>query len=195
MGVPVDQVGIVDHGARFKRRATLSKEAARKELAIDPDVFLYLCIGFIQPHKGFDRAATALSRIEGKHLRLAIVGEVRVPTPDHKLYVDLLRWLTREDKRIELREGYVSDDQFDTWILAADVVVLPYRYIWSSSVVERAELYDRPVIATDVGGLGSQVGKQGTVSSGPADFVRAMASYAGAPLRQFGALASRLHSG
>ena len=43
------------------------------------------------------------------------------------------------------------------FIVAADTVVLPYRHIWSSSVAERAAMFDRPVIATKVGGLADQL--------------------------------------
>ena len=38
----------------------------------------------------------------------------------------------------------------------ADTLVLPYREIWSSGVMERAKLFNRVVIAADVGGLGDQ---------------------------------------
>jgi hypothetical protein len=61
-----------------------------------------------------------------------------------------------------VHEQYVSDEEFDRWIVAADVVVLPYRHIWSSGVIERAALYDRAVIASRVGGLDAQA-RQGTV--------------------------------
>src|SRR3546814_3813969 len=54
------------------------------------------------------------------------------------------------------RPGYVSDEEFDRWLVAADCLVLPYREIWSSSVIERAGIYGVPVIATDVGGLAAQ---------------------------------------
>ena len=40
------------------------------------------------------------------------------------------------------------------------VVVLPYRNIWSSGVLERALLYDRRVIATAVGGLSHQAAER-----------------------------------
>jgi hypothetical protein len=56
----------------------------------------------------------------------------------------------------QLHNQYVSDEQFDRWLVASDVVVLPYRNIWSSGVLERALLYDRKVIATAVGGLSHQ---------------------------------------
>ena len=50
----------------------------------------------------------------------------------------------------------MSDERFDDWLVAADVLVLPYRHIWSSGVLQRAAMYGTPVIATRVGGLDEQ---------------------------------------
>ena len=72
------------------------------------------------------------------------------------------------------RPGFVSDDEFDAWLVAADVVVLPYRRIWSSGVLERAALYDRPVIATSVGGLPEQARANTVVVDDDDGLVRAM---------------------
>jgi hypothetical protein len=63
-----------------------------------------------------------------------------------------------------LVEGFMSDEMFDRWIVAADVVVLPYRNIWSSGVLERAQLYNVPAIVTDVGGLRHQVADRSGVA-------------------------------
>ena len=56
----------------------------------------------------------------------------------------------------ELRFGYLSDEDFDRWIVASDALVLPYRDGWSSNVMERGILYDRPVIMSNVGGMSEQ---------------------------------------
>jgi hypothetical protein len=82
---------------------------------------------------------------------------------------------------VELRIEYVSDERFDTWLVAADVVVLPYRYIWSSGVLERARLYDRPVIASDVGGLRDQGYSQVVWVSSDEELAVAMHQAAGHP--------------
>lgn len=171
---------VIDHGAGFTRHSQATRSEARASLGVRADSFLYLCAGFIQPHKGFDRAARALGCIKGDDLRLAIVGEMRVWTPEHQAYLDLLGSLAAADPRVTLHDGYVSDETFDRWIIASDVVVLPYRHIWSSGVAERAALYGRPVIATNVGGLAEQVGSSSSVVSGREEFVRAMAEAAGA---------------
>ena len=177
--VPAARLEILDHGASFRRRTAASRAEARQSLGIDDRAFTFLCAGFLQPHKGFDRAAAAMRAFEDKHLRLDIVGEVRVWTREHKEYVDLLRMQAESDKRVHVHEGYVSDEEFDRWIVASDVVVLPYREIWSSGVAERAALYERPVIVTDVGGLADQVEPPSRVVHDEAGLVTAMSEMAG----------------
>jgi hypothetical protein len=75
---------------------------------------------------------------------------------------------------VTVRPAFVSDDEFDAWLVAADVVVLPYRRIWSSGVLERAALYERPVIATSVGGLPEQARANTVVVDDDDGLVRAM---------------------
>jgi glycosyltransferase involved in cell wall biosynthesis len=155
------RVDVADHGGSFVRRTTLDRADARRRLGIDPDAFVFLSIGFIQPHKGFDRAIEAFAALHEAGLgapraRLDIVGSVRVEEPDYVSHLDRLRELAAATPGVTIHSGYVSDELFDVWLVAADLVVLPYRRIWSSGVLERAELYDRRVVATRVGGLADQ---------------------------------------
>jgi glycosyltransferase involved in cell wall biosynthesis len=155
-GVPRSRIKVTVHGESFQRLTRLDREAARRSLDLPADAVVYLAIGFIQPHKGFDRAIRAFAGLDPAQHRLAIVGSVRVEEPEYVAHLDELRALAGSTPGVDLRVGYVSDELFDRWVVASDVVVLPYRSIWSSSVMERAQLYDRPVIATAVGGLGDQ---------------------------------------
>lgn len=154
-GVDRTRVVVTAHGADFVRRVQATRDEARTALGIPTDEFMFLGIGFIQPHKGFDRAVAAFRGMPAGH-RVDIVGSVRVEEPAFVRHVDELRELCDQTPGAHLHAGYLSDDDFDRWIVAADVVVLPYRSIWSSGVLERALLYDRPVIATRVGGLDAQ---------------------------------------
>jgi hypothetical protein len=123
---------------------------------VEPDSTVFLCIGFIQEHKGFDRAVRAFAGMGTQGARLDIVGSTRLEEPDFVAHLNELDRLCAATPEAHLHEGYVSDELFDRWIIASDVVVLPYRHIWSSGVLERAALYERPVIATRVGGLAEQ---------------------------------------
>ncbi|HXH57672.1 glycosyltransferase family 4 protein [Iamia sp.] len=156
-GMPVDRVRLVDHGADFTARTTADRERARSSLGIDGDEHVFLCIGFVQPHKGFDRAARAFAGLGSRGARLDIVGSARVTDQATRDHVTELRAIAAREPGVALHLGFVSDEMFDRWIVASDTVVLPYRHIWSSSVAERAALLDRPVIATRVGGLAHQV--------------------------------------
>jgi glycosyltransferase involved in cell wall biosynthesis len=159
-GVPLDRISVAEHGESFVRRTTATKQEARTRLGLPHDEFVFLSIGFVQPHKGFDRAVRAFARLgrgdHGRSRRLEVVGSVRLDDPHHLGYVEELRDLVAATPGVNMHEGYVGDEMFDLWIVAADALVLPYRFIWSSGVIERAHLYDRPVIASRVGGLADQ---------------------------------------
>jgi glycosyltransferase involved in cell wall biosynthesis len=155
-GVRPERATVTAHGAHFIRRTSMSRDAARRSLGIPQDELVFLAIGFIQPHKAFDLAVRAFDGLGSQGCSLHVVGSVRVDEPQHLAYLAELQALIAATPGAHLHNQYVSDEQFDRWLVASDVVVLPYRNIWSSGVLERAVLYDRRVIATAVGGLSHQ---------------------------------------
>jgi len=180
---PAD-ITLLEHGESFLVRAGGDREQARRELGLSLTGYHFLSIGFLQPHKGFDRAIRALARLEtdGGDVHLHVVGSVRVHSPDVLSHVELLRNLAGTTPGAALHEGYVSDELFDRWIVACDALVLPYRDIWSSGVLERAKLYGRPAIVSDVGGLGDQADASTRVIHDDDELSAAMAELAGVPL-------------
>lgn len=159
---PVDpsRAVLVPHGEAFQRRTSVDRAAARRSLGLPEDGHVFLAIGFIQRHKGFDRAVTAFRGLADADAELHVVGSTRVDEPDFLAHREELEQLVAQTPGSALHVGYVSDERFDRWLVACDTVVLPYREIWSSGVLERAALYDRPVIATRVGGLADQAGSR-----------------------------------
>jgi glycosyltransferase involved in cell wall biosynthesis len=180
-GLDQERAQVVRHGESFIPRAEVTRSQARRILGVDVDAFVFLCIGFLQGHKGFDRAVHAFAALEDQpRAHLYVVGSIRVPNPEHSAYVNRLHHLIDETPGAHLCESFVSDARFDLWILAADVVVLPYREIWSSSVIERAALLKRPAIVTDVGGLAHQARDDTTVVRDENELIAAMATACGA---------------
>lgn len=163
-GLRPERIVITDHGAHFIRRSSMSREAARRSLGIPQDEFVFLAIGFIQRHKGFDRAVRAFQGLAESGSSFHVVGSVRVDEPDYVAYLAELEELVEGTEGAHLHNQYVSDELFDRWLIASDVVVLPYRNIWSSGVLERALLYERRVITTAVGGLSHQAGARSGVT-------------------------------
>ena len=149
------RVDVVDHGRDFRPAVARSRPAARADLGLAPDGYLFVAIGFLQHHKGFDLAVDAIDRLHGD-LHLHIVGSARVDHPEISGYVDGLRGRCAEVANATLHERFVSDVEFDLWLQAADCVVLPYREIWSSGVLERARLFGTQVLAADLPQLRDQ---------------------------------------
>jgi glycosyltransferase involved in cell wall biosynthesis len=162
-GVDPARVELIAHGADFRPHTQMDRAAARRSLDIEPDATVFLAIGFVQPSKGFDRALAAFDGLAVAGARLDVVGSVRTDDPDIVRHASDLADLADTVDGATLHLGYVSDELFDRWIVAADVVVLPYRNIWSSGVMERAALFGRPVIATRIGGLAEQAAGQADV--------------------------------
>ncbi|MCH8333965.1 glycosyltransferase family 4 protein [Candidatus Sumerlaeota bacterium] len=151
------QLQVVDHGRFFSSYCKLNRPQARNLLQIPEDRVLFLCIGFVQPHKGFDRMVKAMKSVDSDKALLRIVGSVRIEWEPAKRYAARLHEDVATDARCDFIETFVTDELFDAWIVASDYVVAPYREIWSSGVVARAELHGVPVIASSVGGLAEQL--------------------------------------
>jgi glycosyltransferase involved in cell wall biosynthesis len=177
--VPPEKISVVEHGTHFVKRTELDRAGARATLGIPPDATMFLSIGFIQPSKGFDRTVRAFGDLGSHGCRLDVVGSVRTDDFEYDGYLDDLQRAVDSTPGTHLHEGYVSDERFDAWIVAADYVVVPYRLIWSSGVVERARLYERPIVATRVGGLIDQVPADSVLVDGDAELAAAMRRVAG----------------
>jgi glycosyltransferase involved in cell wall biosynthesis len=163
---------IVPH-AESVETTTISRGEARRRLELPPDEPLFLCAGFLHPDKAFERAVEAWNRA-GMPGRMVIVGSIRDATPANLAYRDRLRDLVAGVDRLRLVEDYVSGEDFDAWIAAADLLVLPYSRSWSSGALARAQVLGTPALVTDVGGLGEQAGPNDVVAHTGQDLVDAI---------------------
>ena len=184
VGLPLDRIEVRDHGLTFVRRTAIDRNEARARLGIDPDAFVFLALGFVQPHKGFDRAVRAFDGLADHGCRLDIVGSVRVDEAVYLEYANGLRRLVDETPARTCTTPTSVTRCSTSGSIAADVLLLPYRYIWSSSVLQRAALYGTKVIATRVGGLDEQQHENVHLVDDDVQLAIAMHQAAGAPLRR-----------
>ncbi|MEX1138011.1 MAG: glycosyltransferase [Bacteroidota bacterium] len=130
-----------------------SKARARRKLGI-PHRRIVLFFGYIRRYKGLDTLLEALPFLRKTlDVHLLVVGEFY---HDEQIYRKLIYDLGIGDNVTVVSE-YVPNDRVGQYFSAADVVVLPYRSATQSGIVQIAYQFDKPVIATDVGGLSEVV--------------------------------------
>jgi glycosyltransferase involved in cell wall biosynthesis len=152
---------IVPHTEGVLVRGSLTREEARHRLGLPPRERVLLTPGFLHPDKGVERGIEAVRGLPGA--RLYVVGSVKDRTPRNVEYAARLRDLAAGVSQAELVERFPPDDEFDAWIAAADLVVLPYRRSWSSGALARAQSIGVPAVVTSVGGLAEQASPRDVV--------------------------------
>ena len=105
-----ERIDVTAHGADFIRRVGLQRDEARRALGLPIDGHMFLAIGFIQPHKGFDRAIRAFARSADKK-----TGRVRKE-------VEALTDFSLRDVRLTQPNGAPADAwlllEFELWLHA-----------------------------------------------------------------------------
>lgn len=131
-----------------------------------PDTVLFY--GRISPYKGVEylikAAKKASSKVPG--LKVIIAGK-----PNYALDITELEG----DKTFEFINGFVPNEQLVALIQKASVIVCPYTDATQSGVIMTAYAFNKPVIATRVGGLPEVVDDGITGKLIPAKDVNALA--------------------
>lgn len=176
---PAVTVGrVISHGAHFQPYAHASSEEARRLLGLQRDRLIFLCIGFLGRHKGFDRAIQAFRRVPRDSADLYVVGSALYDSAEIRDHIDELRVLAASVPGVTLIERFLEDAEFDLWVCAADALLAPYRSAASSGVVARAKLLGTTVVASRVGGIPEQLGPDGIVIDSDEELFAAVARLA-----------------
>lgn len=130
-----------------------SKARARRTLGLSHRRII-LFFGYIRRYKGLDTLLEALPLLRKTlDVHLLVVGEFYHDEQIYRKQIDDLRI----GDRVTIVSDYIPNDSVGEYFSAADVVVLPYRSATQSGIAQIAYQFDKPVIATDVGGLAEVV--------------------------------------
>ncbi len=134
----------------FKIR-DIGYEEARKRLGIGAEEKMLLFFGFVRPYKGLMYLLEAMPEVQKRlpQAQLWIVGDFGEAKEE---YQEAIRKL-RIGEAVRTVEGYIPDGEVEPYFAAADLVVLPYISATQSGIAQIAYGFDKPVVATAVGGL------------------------------------------
>ena len=162
----------------------IPREEARRMLRISSENVI-LFFGYVRPYKGLMILLEALAI-----LRDRMAGSGSGPMPlllaVGEYYDDEAKYRARArelnvESHIRFVSEYVPNDAVGQYFSAADAVILPYRSATQSGIAQIAYNFDKPVIATNVGGLAEVVidGRTGYVvpPDDPASLAGAIARF------------------
>ncbi len=139
----------------------VDKQEARRQLGI-ADERIVLFFGYVRRYKGLHVLLSALHEVrKALPVRLLVVGEFYT---DQAQYQEQIEQLGLQDC-VTVHADYVPNEKVASFFSAADVVVLPYLSATQSGITQIAYNFNKPVIASDVGGLAEVIkhGKTGII--------------------------------
>ena len=133
------------------RMKGMGASEARHNLQISEKDKMLLFFGFVRPYKGLKYLLEAMPQIRGRYpeVQLFVVGDF---DSDKNSYQELIRKLNLE-ACVQIRDGYIPDSEVEPYFAASDLIVLPYESATQSGIVQIAYGFQKPVVATRVGGL------------------------------------------
>jgi len=143
----------------------VERAAACHSLGLDPGNRYLLFFGLVRKYKGLDLLLEAFSRSSARKngYKLIVAGEFY---EDRNTYDQLIRTLQLEGDII-IHDRFIPDDEVGCYFGAADLVTQTYRSATQSGISQLAFHFEKPMLVTDVGGLGEIIRhrKSGLVSS------------------------------
>lgn len=154
-GVAEQAISVIPFGINDTVPNTgLGNGDARRRLGLAGDHRVLLFFGNIAPYKGVEILVDAFASIarDDPRYRLVIAGR---PKGEEAYWEEVQRSILAlgvADK-VVTRIEYIPDEQTEVYFKAADVLVLPYTYVFQSGVLFLGYNFGLPVIASDVGSL------------------------------------------
>lgn len=133
----------------------MSKEEACQALDLDPEKQYMLFFGLVRAYKGLDLLLDAFGKVKDQlpDLRLIVAGEFY---EDEEKYRAQL-YFNKLNDRVIIHNDFIADADLCKYFGAADLIVQPYKSATQSGVTQVAFHFEKPMLVTNVGGLGEIV--------------------------------------
>jgi len=140
----------IPHGNFVDYVEEVKKNDARKYLNLPENKVILLFFGQIKKVKGLDVLIKAMKQVCDKRKDVLLVIAGKVWDDNFEVYDKLIN----ENGLTDFIRGdikYIADEDVKYYFGSSDVVILPYKNVYQSGVVQLAYSYKKPVIATNVG--------------------------------------------
>ena len=161
----VQDINRFDHGTKPKTSYPhpiydhygdpMSKEEACHALHLKPENQYMLFFGLVRAYKGLDLLLDAFGKVKDQlpNLQLIIAGEFYEDEDKYRAQI-ANNGLT---DRVIIKNEFIADADLRKYFGAADLIVQPYKSATQSGVTQVAFHFEKPMLVTNVGGLGEIV--------------------------------------
>jgi D-inositol-3-phosphate glycosyltransferase len=127
----------------------ISRSTARELLDLNPTAPILLFFGHIKEVKGLDILIEGLSLIKNeiKNIKLLIAGKSW--KVNFEIYEKMIK-KHRLESNIIIRNEFIPNHQVPYYFKSADLVILPYKKIFNSSVLQRALAYSSAIVVSNL---------------------------------------------
>ena len=133
----------------------MSKEEACQALNLDPENQYMLFFGLVRAYKGLDLLLDAFGKVKDQlpNLQLIIAGEFYEDEDKYRAQISN----NQLTNRVIIKNDFIADADLRKYFGAANLIVQPYKTATQSGVTQVAFHFEKPMLVTNVGGLGEIV--------------------------------------
>lgn len=150
--MPKQNIQVNPHPAyNFFKIRDMSKEEGRELLSLSANDKVLLFFGLVREYKGLKHLLNAMPDIIKKYpeIKLIIAGDFAGGRPKYDEMIADLGIM----EYIQIHDGHIPIPDVEKFFAACDLVVLPYESATQSGVIQASYGFEKPVLATNVGGL------------------------------------------
>ena len=133
----------------------MTKKEACQALGLPEDRQYMLFFGLVRAYKGLDLLLDAFGLVKDRlpELQLIIAGEFYEDEDKYRAQIAA----NGLSERVIIRNEFIPDGELRKYFGAADLIVQPYKTATQSGVSQVAFHFEKPMLVTNVGGLGEIV--------------------------------------
>ena len=133
----------------------MTKEEACKSLNLNPENQYMLFFGLVRAYKGLDLLLDAFGKVKDQlpNLQLIIAGEFYEDEDKYRAQIER----NQLTDRVIIKNEFIADADLRKYFGIADLIVQPYKTATQSGVTQVAFHFEKPMLVTNVGGLGEIV--------------------------------------
>ena len=145
------KVSITVHPAyNFFKQTDMTKKEARAKMRISDETNVILFFGLVREYKGLKHLLDAMKIIKTElEVKLLIAGDFAGSREEYDKIIEE----NGIGENISITDGHIPIGEVEKFFAACDMVILPYESATQSGVIQVAYSFDKPVLATRVGGL------------------------------------------